>query len=110
MGRDRQNFDGEMSMISAESKQRGASTGDGRSRRPAEHPVAPHRRHGGGLFLLWGKGGRDAALAAGFLPISPGDIVPRVETAALSCISTLRCEFDRAGPKQLETNSFSASA
>lgn len=34
-----------------------------------------------------------AALAAGYLPISLGDIVLRVETAALFCISVLRYEF-----------------
>lgn len=34
-----------------------------------------------------------AALAAGFLPISLGDIVLRVETATLFCISSLRYEF-----------------
>ncbi len=34
-----------------------------------------------------------AALDAGFLPISLGDIVLRVETAALFCISALRYEF-----------------
>ncbi len=34
-----------------------------------------------------------AALAAGFLPISLGDIVLRVETATLYCLSALRYEF-----------------
>jgi 16S rRNA (uracil1498-N3)-methyltransferase len=34
-----------------------------------------------------------AALAAGFLPVSLGDIVLRVETATLFCISALRYEF-----------------
>jgi 16S rRNA (uracil1498-N3)-methyltransferase len=34
-----------------------------------------------------------AATAAGFLPISLGDIVLRVETAALYCLSALRYEF-----------------
>ncbi len=35
-----------------------------------------------------------AALAAGFLPISLGSIVLRVETATLFCLSALRYEFD----------------
>ncbi|MES2475849.1 MAG: 16S rRNA (uracil(1498)-N(3))-methyltransferase [Verrucomicrobiota bacterium] len=35
----------------------------------------------------------EAALAAGFLPVSLGDIVLRVETATLFCISALRYEF-----------------
>lgn len=35
----------------------------------------------------------DAALAAGFLPVSLGDIVLRVETATLYCLSALRYEF-----------------
>lgn len=35
-----------------------------------------------------------AALAAGFLPISLGSIVLRVETATLYCLSALRYEFD----------------
>lgn len=34
-----------------------------------------------------------AALAAGFLPVSLGDIILRVETAALFCISALRYEY-----------------
>ena len=34
-----------------------------------------------------------AALAAGFLPVSLGEIVLRVETAALYCLSALRYEF-----------------
>ncbi len=38
----------------------------------------------------------DAALAAGFLPISLGSIVLRVETATLFCVSALRYEFDQA--------------
>jgi 16S rRNA (uracil1498-N3)-methyltransferase len=37
-----------------------------------------------------------AALAAGFLPISLGSIVLRVETATLFCLSALRYEFDKA--------------
>jgi 16S rRNA (uracil1498-N3)-methyltransferase len=37
-----------------------------------------------------------AALASGFLPVSLGSIVLRVETATLFCISALRYEFDRA--------------
>lgn len=37
-----------------------------------------------------------AALAAGFLPISLGSIVLRVETATLFCLSALRYEFDDA--------------
>jgi len=37
-----------------------------------------------------------AALAAGFLPISLGSIVLRVETATLFCLSALRYEFDEA--------------
>jgi 16S rRNA (uracil1498-N3)-methyltransferase len=37
-----------------------------------------------------------AALAAGFLPISLGRIVLRVETATLFCLSALRYEFDEA--------------
>ncbi len=36
------------------------------------------------------------ALAAGFVPISLGNIVLRVETAALFCISALRYEFDKS--------------
>jgi 16S rRNA (uracil1498-N3)-methyltransferase len=35
-----------------------------------------------------------AALAAGFMPISLGSIVLRVETATLFCLSALRYEFD----------------
>lgn len=35
----------------------------------------------------------EAALAAGFLPITLGDIVLRVETASLFCVSALRYEF-----------------
>ncbi|NJR42936.1 MAG: 16S rRNA (uracil(1498)-N(3))-methyltransferase, partial [Akkermansiaceae bacterium] len=35
-----------------------------------------------------------AALAAGFLPITLGSIVLRVETATLFCLSALRYEFD----------------
>ncbi|MES2921604.1 MAG: 16S rRNA (uracil(1498)-N(3))-methyltransferase [Verrucomicrobiota bacterium] len=35
-----------------------------------------------------------AAIAAGFLPISLGSIVLRVETATLFCLSALRYEFD----------------
>lgn len=35
----------------------------------------------------------EAALAAGFLPVSLGSIVLRVETAALFCLSALRYEF-----------------
>jgi 16S rRNA (uracil1498-N3)-methyltransferase len=35
----------------------------------------------------------NAALAAGFLPVSLGDIVLRVETATLFCLSALRYEF-----------------
>jgi 16S rRNA (uracil1498-N3)-methyltransferase len=38
-----------------------------------------------------------AALAAGFLPISLGTIVLRVETATLFCLSALRYEFDATG-------------
>lgn len=38
-----------------------------------------------------------AALAAGFLPISLGTIVLRVETATLFCLSALRYEFDAKG-------------
>ena len=34
-----------------------------------------------------------AALAAGFLPISLGSIVLRVETATIFCLSALRYEF-----------------
>ncbi len=34
-----------------------------------------------------------AALAAGFLPTSLGEIILRVETAALFCLSALRCEY-----------------
>ncbi len=34
-----------------------------------------------------------AALAHGFLPVSLGDIILRVETATLYCLSTLRYEF-----------------
>lgn len=34
-----------------------------------------------------------AALEAGFLPVTLGDIVLRVETAALFCLSALRCEY-----------------
>ncbi len=37
-----------------------------------------------------------AALASGFLPVSLGSIVLRVETATLFCISALRYEFDQA--------------
>jgi 16S rRNA (uracil1498-N3)-methyltransferase len=37
-----------------------------------------------------------AALAAGFLPISLGSIVLRVETATLYCLSALRYEFDES--------------
>lgn len=36
-----------------------------------------------------------AALAAGFLPVSLGSIVLRVETATLFCLSALRYEFDQ---------------
>ncbi|MES2657393.1 MAG: 16S rRNA (uracil(1498)-N(3))-methyltransferase [Verrucomicrobiota bacterium] len=36
-----------------------------------------------------------AAIAAGFLPISLGSIVLRVETATLFCLSALRYEFDQ---------------
>ena len=36
----------------------------------------------------------NAAIAAGFLPISLGSIVLRVETATLFCLSALRYEFD----------------
>ncbi|MFZ9935873.1 MAG: 16S rRNA (uracil(1498)-N(3))-methyltransferase [Luteolibacter sp.] len=36
-----------------------------------------------------------AALEAGFLPITLGEIVLRVETAALFCLSALRYEFSR---------------
>ena len=36
-----------------------------------------------------------AALAAGFMPISLGSIVLRVETATLYCLSALRYEFDQ---------------
>ena len=36
-----------------------------------------------------------AALEAGFLPVTLGDIVLRVETAALFCLSALRYEFSR---------------
>jgi len=35
----------------------------------------------------------EAALSAGFLPVSLGDIVLRVETATLFCLSALRYEF-----------------
>jgi 16S rRNA (uracil1498-N3)-methyltransferase len=35
----------------------------------------------------------DAAVAAGFLPVSLGDIILRVETATLFCLSALRYEF-----------------
>jgi len=35
----------------------------------------------------------EAAIAAGFLPVSLGDIVLRVETATLFCLSALRYEF-----------------
>lgn len=38
-----------------------------------------------------------AALAAGFLPVSLGDIVLRVETATLFALSALRYEFGRIG-------------
>jgi 16S rRNA (uracil1498-N3)-methyltransferase len=38
-----------------------------------------------------------AALAAGFIPVSLGSIVLRVETATLYCLSALRYEFDEAG-------------
>ena len=37
-----------------------------------------------------------SALAAGFLPVSLGDIVLRVETATLFCLSVLRYEFGTA--------------
>ncbi len=37
-----------------------------------------------------------AALAAGFIPVSLGSIVLRVETATLFCLSALRYEFDEA--------------
>jgi 16S rRNA (uracil1498-N3)-methyltransferase len=36
-----------------------------------------------------------AALATGFLPVSLGDIVLRVETATLFCLSALRYEFSK---------------
>jgi 16S rRNA (uracil1498-N3)-methyltransferase len=36
-----------------------------------------------------------AATAAGFLPVSLGNIILRVETATLFCLSALRYEFDR---------------
>jgi len=39
----------------------------------------------------------NAALAAGFLPITLGSIVLRVETATLFCLSALRYEFDHGG-------------
>lgn len=39
-------------------------------------------------------GETSAALAAGFLPVSLGSIVLRVETATLFCLSALRYEFD----------------
>ena len=39
----------------------------------------------------------EAALAAGFLPISLGSIVLRVETATIFCLSALRYEFDSEG-------------
>lgn len=35
----------------------------------------------------------EAARSAGFLPTTLGDIVLRVETATLFCVSALRCEF-----------------
>jgi 16S rRNA (uracil1498-N3)-methyltransferase len=35
----------------------------------------------------------NAALVAGFIPVSLGNIVLRVETASLFCISALRYEF-----------------
>ena len=38
-----------------------------------------------------------AAVNAGFLPISLGSIVLRVETATLFCLSALRYEFDQLG-------------
>ena len=41
-------------------------------------------------------GETNAALAAGFLPVSLGSIVLRVETATLFCLSALRYEFDQA--------------
>lgn len=40
-----------------------------------------------------------AALAAGFLPISLGSIVLRVETATFFCISALRYQFGQIGTK-----------
>jgi 16S rRNA (uracil1498-N3)-methyltransferase len=41
-----------------------------------------------------------AALAAGFLPITLGSIVLRVETATLFCLSALRYEFDTPAPER----------
>ncbi|MCX6879531.1 MAG: RsmE family RNA methyltransferase [Verrucomicrobia bacterium] len=58
-----------------------------------EHPGTTHST------LLVGPEGdfspaeTTAALAAGFLPVSLGEIVLRVETAALCCLSALRYEF-----------------
>ena len=45
-----------------------------------------------------------AALAAGFIPVSLGSIVLRVETATIFCLSALRYEYDRVeNQKNLET-------
>ena len=41
-----------------------------------------------------------AALEAGFVPVSLGSIVLRVETATLFCLSALRYEFDGVGAEQ----------
>ena len=60
-----------------------------------EHPGTTH------ATLLIGPEGdfspdeTAAALAAGFLPVSLGTIVLRVETASLFCLSALRYEFAR---------------
>ena len=69
----------------------------------ANQPSAPSRHPLRGRLLVWLCGlflgvaitSYLTALQAGFLPVSLGGIVLRVETAALYVVSSIRYEFGR---------------
>lgn len=66
--------------------------------RPLREVLHAHPRTDAVILLVGPEGDfsqeeTSAALAAGFIPVSLGEIVLRVETAALYCLSALRYEF-----------------
>ena len=68
--------------------------------RPLRHVLQEHPGTARATLLVGPEGDfaadeTSAALAAGFLPVSLGPIILRVETASIFCLSALRYEFGR---------------